>query len=196
MIYINLLPIEDIRKRARAYRQLLVFALGFLCLLLVLGGVGAYQATTAAQLNADLSRLQNEKQKYNNILNQIRKFEQDKALTEKKIAVIKELKKSSALTVHILDEVARLTPTKRLWLKSLSQSGNSLQLTGMALDNRTIAEYMEALKTSPYINEVSLENSILAKYAGRDLKSFAISCLISVPDKTSGATDKISATKQ
>lgn len=196
MIYINLLPIEDIRKRARAYHQLLVFALGFLCLLLILGGVGVYQATTAAQMNVDLAHLQNEKQTYNKILDQIKKFEQDKALTEKKIAVIKQLKKSSALTVHILDEVARLTPTKRLWLKSLSQSGNSLQLTGMALDNRTIAQYMENLKTSPYINEVSLENSTMAKYAGRNLKSFAISCMISVPDKTSGATGKISATKQ
>ncbi len=196
MIYINLLPIEEIKERARAYHQLLVFALGFLCLLLVLGGVGVYQATTAAQLNADLSRLQNAKHQYTKILDQIKKFEQDRVLTEKKIAVIKELKKTSALTVHILDEVARLTPTKRLWLKSLSQTGNSLQLTGMALDNRTIAKYMDNLKTSPYINEVSLKNSTLAKYAGRNLKSFAISCLISVPDKTSGTTGNISATKQ
>ncbi|GBE53356.1 fimbrial assembly protein (PilN) [bacterium BMS3Bbin14] len=196
MIYINLLPIKEIRERERAYHQLLAFAVGFLCLLLVLGGVGVFQATTAAQLNADLSRLQNEKHKYTRILNQIKKFEQDRALTEKKIAVIEELKKSSALTVHILDEVARLTPTKRLWLKSLAQTGNKLQLTGMALDNRTIAQYMDDLKTSPYINEVSLQNSTLAKYAGRDLKSFAISCLVSVPDKTPGKTDKISATKQ
>ncbi len=196
MIYINLLPIEEIKERARAYRQLRLFSLGFLCLLLILGGVGVFQATTASQLNADLSRLQNEKHQYTKILDQIKKFEQDRALTEKKIAVIKELKKSSALTVHILDEVARLTPTKRVWLKSLSQAGNNLQLTGMALDNRTIAEYMDDLKSSPYINEVSLENSTLAKYAGRDLKSFAISCLISVPDKISGAADKTSATKQ
>lgn len=196
MIYINLLPIEEIKERTRAYHQLLVFAVGFLCLLLILGGVGVFQATTASQLHADLAHLQNEKRQYTKTLNQIKKFEQDKALTEKKIAVIKELKKSSALTVHILDEVARLTPTKRVWLKSLAQTGDKLQLTGMALDNRTIAEYMDDLKTSPYINEVSLENSTLAKYAGRDLKSFAISCLISVPDKTSGKTDKISATKQ
>ncbi len=196
MIYINLLPIEEIKERARAYHQLLVFFLGFLCLLLILGGVGVFQATTASQLNADLSRLQNEKHQYTKILDQIKKFKQDRSLTEKKIAVIKELKKTSALTVHILDEVAKLTPTKRLWLKSLSQTGNSLQLTGMALDNRTIAQYMDNLKTSPYINEVSLKNSTLAKYAGRDLKSFAISCLISMPDKTSGTTNKISATKQ
>ncbi len=196
MIYINLLPIEEIKERARAYHQLLLFSLGFLCLLLILGGVGVFQATTASQLNVDLSRLQNEKHQYTKILDQIKKFEQDRSLTEKKIAVIKELKKSSALTVHILDEVAKLTPTKRLWLKSLSQAGNSLQLTGMALDNRTIAQYMDNLKTSPYINGVSLKNSTLAKYAGRDLKSFAISCLISMPDKISGTTNKISATKQ
>ncbi len=185
MVYINLLPIEEIKERAQAYHQLYVFAIGFLCLLLVLGGIGVFQATTATQLNVDLSRLQNEKHKYTKILDQIKKLKQDKVIIEKKIAVIKKLKKSSALTVHILDEVARLTPTKRLWLKSLSQSGNNLQLTGMALDNRTIAQYMDNLKTSPYINDVNLQNSTLAKYAGRDLKSFAISCLISVPEKIS-----------
>jgi len=190
MVYINLLPIKEIKKRAQAQQQLMTFAIALVGLLAVIAMVGFYQINTVSQLQDDLVRLNKEKHQYTNILNQIKKFEQDKILIEKKIAVIKELRKSSALTVHVLDEVANLTPTKRLWIKSLSQSGNSLRLTGMALDNRTIAQYMEDLKTSPYISEVNLAKSSLSQFAGRNLKSFSLSCTISVPESDSETNKK------
>jgi len=113
----------------------------------------------------------------------IKKLEKDKALIEKRIAIIKQLKKTSSLTVHILDEVANVTPSDRIWLTSLTQSGSALKLAGMALDNRTIAQYMEDLKTSPYISNVNLASSSLKSYAGRNLKAFSLSCSTGVPSE-------------
>jgi type IV pilus assembly protein PilN len=181
MVYINLLPIKEIKQHAKAVQQLSIFAICFVLVLAVLGFIGFYQASTAANLEKEIKALNAEKQRYEQILAQVRKLEQDKIIIENKIAVINRLKKTSALTVHILDEIANLTPTKRVWLTSLNQSGSSLSLTGTALDNQTIAGYMEILKTSPYITEVNLNNSSLQAYAGRNLKSFNISCAISVP---------------
>ncbi len=111
----------------------------------------------------------------------IKQLEKDKELIEKRIAIIKQLKKSSSLTVHVLDEVANLTPADRMWLTSVTQSGASLTIAGMALDNRTIAKYMEDLKTSPYISNVNLVNTSLKSYAGRNLKVFSLSCSAAVP---------------
>ncbi|MDH3327649.1 MAG: PilN domain-containing protein [Desulfobulbaceae bacterium] len=181
MVYINLLPIKKIKQHAKAVQQLTLFAVCFVFVLAVLGVVGLYQASTAANLEKEITVLNAEKQRYEKILAQIKKLEQDKKLIESKIAVINTLKKTSALTVHVLDEIANLTPTKRLWLNSLNQSGMSLSISGMALDNQTIASYMDELKTSPYIAEVNLISSSLQAYAGRNLKSFNISCAISVP---------------
>lgn len=181
MVYINLLPIREIKRRDRAIKQLTAFAVCLAAVLAVLGMVGFYQASIASQLQKDITSLEAEKKSYNAILEQIKKLEEDKKLIESKIAVIKELKKSSALTVHVLDEVANLTPTKRVWLTTLNQSGASLQLAGMALDNQTLAGYMDALKSSEYIEEVNLVSSSQQQVAGSNLKSFSLTCSISIP---------------
>jgi len=194
MVYINLLPIREIKRRANAIRQLTLFAFVLAGVLIALGLVGFYQKSIASQLQKNIAELNKEKQHYNQILAQITKLEQDKKEIENRIAVIKELKKSSALTVHVLDEIATLTPTKRIWITSLTQSGPSLQLNGMALDNQTIAGYMEDLKTSKYISDVNLVTSSQTAFAGRNLKSFTLSCAISIPD--TAAPDTVSESTQ
>ncbi len=182
MIHINLLPVRQIKQKAAARKQLVTVFLSFLLLLAILGVVGFFQVSQANQLQHDITQLKTEKQKHAKTLKLIKQLEKDKELIEKRIAIIKQLKKSSSLTVHVLDEVANLTPDDRMWLTSVTQSGASLTLTGMALDNRTIAKYMEDLKTSPYISNVNLANTSLKSYAGRNLKVFSLSCSTVVPE--------------
>jgi len=188
MVRINLLPVREIKRRARAKRQITLFALAMVGLLVLLGAIGFLQASKAKQLQQELTKIRQEKQRYDKVLKQIKQLEKDKKLLEKKIDIIHRLKKESSLTVHILDEIANRTPTKRMWLTSLTQKGSNLTLKGMALDNRTIAAYMEELKKSPYIKDVSLTNSSLKQYAGRNLKSFSLTCSIGVPEKAEKET--------
>lgn len=181
MVRINLLPVREINRRAKAKQQVTLFVFALLFFLVLLAIAGFIQSSKAKQLQQELSGINQEKQKYTIILNQIKQLEADKSILEKHIDVIKKLKAESSLTVRILDEVANNTPTNRMWLSSLTQSGNTLQLSGMALDNRTIAQYMESLQQSPYIQNVNLDNSSLKAFAGRNLKSFSLSCTIGIP---------------
>ncbi len=183
MVHINLLPVRQIKEKAAAKQQLTTAFLCFILLLAALGVAGFFQAGKATTLQNDIATLNKEKQRHAATLKVIKKLEKDKVLIEKRIAIIKQLKKSSSLTVHILDETADITPADRMWLTSLTQSGASLTLAGMALDNRTIAKYMEDLKTSPYITNVNLASSSLKSYAGRNLKAFSLSCSIAVPEE-------------
>lgn len=68
-----------------------------------------------------------------------------------------------------------------MWLTNLTQNTSMLQLSGIALDNRTIANYLESLKGSPYLTEVTLGSSALNKYGGRNLKKFSLSCSVTLP---------------
>lgn len=163
----------------------------FLFLPAIMGVIGFVQAGNAGRLENEIARLNKEKQRHAKTLALIKQLEKDKALIEKQIAIIKQLKKSSSLTVHILDEVAKVTRPDRIWLTSLTQNGTNLQLSGMALDNRTIAKYMEDLKMSPYMSSVNLQSSSLKSYAGRNLKAFSLACSTAVPDeKKSEETEK------
>jgi len=190
MIHINLLPVRQIKQKAAARQQLTAILIAFLVLVSILVIVGFFQASTVSQLNNDISLLNKEKQKHAATLRLIKRLEKDKSLIEKQISIIKELKKSSSLTVHILDEIAKLTPVERMWLTSLSQKGTTLNLSGMALDNRTIAQFMEDLKSSPYISNINLVNTSLKDYAGRHLKAFSLTCTITADTEKAKTQEK------
>ncbi len=183
MIRINLLPVRQIKKRVAAGKQLASFASVFFILLALLGIIGFYQASIVSGLNKDIAVLQAEKTKLQKTLNMIIELEKQKALIIKQIGIVKQLKKSSALTVHVLDEVALHTPSDRVWLNSLTQKGASLSLNAMALDNRTIAKYMDELVLSEYISDVTLASTNQTGYAGRNLKSFSLSCNVAQPQQ-------------
>ncbi|MBN4065677.1 PilN domain-containing protein, partial [Desulfocapsa sp. AH-315-G09] len=140
MLRINLLPIRQLKKRAKARNQISIFItlLAFICL--ILGAVGFLQISKIKSIETSIAKLSAEKQTYAPILAEMKRLEQAKKDYENKTSIIKQLKRDSATTVHILDEVAKNVDSKRMWLKSLKQQGASLSLTGIALDNRTIAQ--------------------------------------------------------
>jgi len=181
MIYINLLPVRDIIRRNRAKKHLVLSLVAWLCFVTSLSLFGLYQANTIAGLEQTHNDLQAEKQRYAKVLGQIKKIEEDKKILLTRIEVIKQLKQSSSLTVHVLDEVANLTPPHRMWLTRLTQTSADLKLSGMALDNQTVAKYMDDLESSSYIQNVTLASASMEKFAERDLKLFSISCGVGMP---------------
>jgi len=183
MIHINLLPVRDIIRRKRLRKQLLLSLLAFIGLLCLFLIIELWQLNSIQKLKEEEKRLIAEKQQYAKVLEEIKKMEEEKKLLLTRIEVINLLKQSSSLTVHVLDEIAKFTPPSRMWLKSLSQAENQLTLTGMALDDQTIAKYMEELEGSMYINNVSLTSSAMEIYAERNLKLFKISAQVAVPKK-------------
>ena len=191
MLKINLLPIRQLRQHARACNEFFGFVAIFILLLIILGAMTMLQANKATAIQAETTRLNQEKETYDKILVEIKKLEADKKELENKINIIKQLKKDSALTVHILDEVARRLDATRMWLTALDQQGTSLSLTGTALDNKTIAEFMDSLDASPFISDVNLSDSSLTKVAGQDLKAFSIQCTVGSPtEKTDNANQQ------
>ena len=190
MLRINLLPIRQLKKRAKARNQIVSFATLVVFLLLILGAVAFLQSTKINTIESQIAQLKVEKKKYDPILKEMRRLETAKQDLENKIGIIKKLKQDSATTVHILDEVANKVDSKRMWLKSLKQTGASLSLVGVALDNRTVAQFMDALKESPFISGVNLSNASLTKVSGRNLKSFSLACSIVSPKKETPETKK------
>jgi len=57
--------------------------------------------------------------------------------------------------VRMLEDLSTATPQK-LWLVSFSETNGQATITGMALDNQTIAGFMRSLQSSPYFYEVDL----------------------------------------
>ncbi|WP_448874250.1 PilN domain-containing protein [Desulfobulbus propionicus] len=189
MIYINLLPVRKIKARIAAKRQVLMSSCAFVVFLVFLIMFALYQSGIISELQEKERKIQEEKKHYVKIVNQIKSIDEEKKVLETRISVIKSLKQESSLTVRVLDEIATLTPSNRMWLKSLNQESSNLTLFGMALDDQTIAKYMDDLDRSSYIKSVSLANTTMDKYADRDLKSFSVSCTVGFESKKDTVND-------
>lgn len=190
MIRINLLPVRQLKKRAKARHEIYGIIIGFVCFLAALGIVTYLQIGKVDALKNAIASTDREIQKLKPILAQIQEIEATKKELARKTAVIDKLKSDSSLTVRVLDEVANIVDNNRMWLLDLNQQGNSLVLNGIALDNQTVAQFMDNLKLSPFVNSVDLTDSSLTKIAGRDLKSFSLTCTVSQP--VAAQTEKLS----
>ncbi|BCL62286.1 fimbrial protein [Desulfomarina profundi] len=195
MLKINLLPIRQLQKRAKAKKQFFGMLFLFLLVLASLALVGYSQVQNIKTLTAKVNTLSAEKAKYTPILQKIAKLKKTREELERKTNVIKKLKSDSSLTVRVLDEVANSVDNSRLWLESLNQQNSSLNLKGVALDNQTIAQFMDSLKASPFVQGVSLTNSSLKTISGRNLKSFALNCTVAQPSKKDSEKETKQKTK-
>ncbi|WP_446008754.1 PilN domain-containing protein [Candidatus Electrothrix sp.] len=190
MIRINLLPVRQMKQKTQALRQLALSGVVIIVTLIVLLLATGFLTTKVSGLERDIKDLTVRKKELQKTLDLINELEKKKKLFEQRIGVVNQLKKKSQLTVRILDEVARLTPHERMWLTSVSQDTNSLKLSGIALDNRTIADYLDALKdsSSSYFSNVTLGRSSLKKYGGRNLKQFSLTCSVALPEADNEAS--------
>ncbi len=178
MLRINLLPIRQLKRRVKARNQIIGFAMVFVAVLVILFFVNLFQTGRVENIQATIVQLQNEERRLAPIIKEVEQLESQKKELQRKIEVIKSLREESSLTVHVMDEVANLVDNDRLWLESFSQEGAALQLKGTALDNETVAQFMETLKTSEYIKTVTLTSSTLKKVGNRDFKTFGLSCSV------------------
>jgi len=181
MVRINLLPVRQIKKRQRAVNELFAFGLALAVLLVGVLVVAGVISHTIGTLNVQIKELQVKKNSYNVILKEIEDLKRQKQNLEAKINTIKKLKKGSRLAVLVLDELANKTPPNRVWLKSLSQAAGSMKLDGVALDNATIAQFMDSLTSSSLFVSADLQGTQQVEIAGQKLKSFTLSVGIKPP---------------
>ncbi len=174
MILINLLPVRHLKKRAKTRTEVFVVGAALVVLCTVLLGATFLMSMNVKQTISEVARLEAKKKSYDATLREIKQLEKQKAQLFVQIEAIKKLKSQSQVSVHLLDEIAKVTPPNSIWLKSLKQKGASIHLSGVALDNTIIADYMKDIEASPFLNTPTLSKSAQKKVAGRKLQAFTM----------------------
>jgi type IV pilus assembly protein PilN len=182
MIRINLLPVRQIKKKLQARNSVFGLGITLLAVCAILAIVALFLGFHVGDLQASISKLNKEKKKYQTTINQIEKLKKDQALLETKLNMISRLKTGSQLTVRLMDEMANLVPSERLWISKMTISKGMLRLSGTALDNATIADFMVTVVASPYFATATLSGTSSKGVSGRILKTFSLTCKVVNPD--------------
>jgi type IV pilus assembly protein PilN len=105
-----------------------------------------------------LTTAQAEKQKLQYVVAKLDELSQQKALFERKIALITQLRAQQQTAVRILDEISRRLPDW-VWLTDLNFDGQLISVRGNALSNNLIADYIYNLRNCPNFGNVNLISS-------------------------------------
>lgn len=187
MIKINLLPYREIIRKENIITHAVIAGVTIGMILIIIVSVDYVMRSRINKVKSEIARIDREIKKNEVSLKAIKELKEEKDTYRKQFQVIENLKKDKEGPVRILDEIATRIPQKT-WLVALKQSGNSLQLDGVAMENSLISEFMVNLKKSPYFKNVNLIASEMkiTKTVNRKsekLNKFTLTCVITSPSK-------------
>jgi type IV pilus assembly protein PilN len=93
------------------------------------------------------------------------------------MAVMKTLEANRFEPTRLLDVMTQVVVPKRMWFTNLESRGDRVNIKGIALDNKTVADFMVRLEDCGLFKQVDLKTLKRTKTQSAKLKSFAISCI-------------------
>jgi type IV pilus assembly protein PilN len=173
MIRINLLPAEEAQRAAGRRQELAVgaLALGAVILLIVLAHT--WQGARVMSAQHELTRLAQELAAIQGPYADATRLDQQKKELREKLKTIGELEAKKVGPVHVLADLSTATPDK-LWLTDFSENDNAIRLSGLGVDEQTVADFLRRLASSPFFQNVDLEETSLVDQDGIKHKKFVI----------------------
>jgi len=169
MIRINL-----VRGKRKKRRELNAGSVWLALPLVVLAGTLYFHTTVSGKIsrlndgivkaNADIARLKQE-------IGEVEKFKARKAELQKKVDIISNLQKGRTGPVRYFEALSSAIPEK-CWVDTLSVKDEKVALSGVALNNYTIANFMTALGQTGRFRDVVLGAAEQATVAGVKLVKF------------------------
>jgi type IV pilus assembly protein PilN len=158
MIRINLLAVD---RKTVATRGALIPAAYRVTLgaLVILVGTAALIGwwfwslrTQSVQLDAELLKAEAETRQVRSVLEQVRKFESQKALLQQRVTLIEQLRSGQYAPVHVLDEISKSLPD-RLWLSELVQTGQEFSIGGMTDSLTAVSDFVANLESTRWFKK-------------------------------------------
>ena len=200
MIRINLLAVERERARKRivlipaAHR---VTAGATVILIGTAALIGWWFLTLrqqSAQLDIDLTQAETETRQIRSVLEQVRKFESQKAMLQQRVTLIEQLRKGQYAPVHLLDEVSKSLPD-RLWLSELTQTGADFTIGGMTDSMTAVSDFVANLEGTRWFKKPVeiLDSQVQTDAKAGDLIKFQIKAQFVDPTAPAPAPAKAGA---
>lgn len=177
MIRINLLPVRAKKKRNTSIYQIVAMSA-----VVMVAFVGAFTVHTVYQNKVEerekniaenvteISRLQK-------IIGEVNELDKQKQRLLNQLAVIDKLEKGKRGPVRVLDELSGSIP-KRVWVTSFREVGGVLSITGSAMDNSDISEFMRAMQKTPYFSDITLKYTQADLRDGVTVYNFEVGCKV------------------
>ena len=163
MIRINLLPFRADRKKENIRRQVSIFLLSLVFMLIILFYFNFSLNSKIGQLSGNVKNIKSDLAKYDKINKEIAEIKKKLDNLKKKLAVMETLEASRFAPIRLMDTMTQVIVSKRMWFTNLQSKGQRVNISGVAMDNTTVADFMVRLENSGLFKEVDLKTLKRAK---------------------------------
>lgn len=177
MIRINLLPVRAKKKRNTSIYQIVAMTA-----VVMVAFVGAFTVHTVyvnkvEEREKKIAENEQEIKRLQKIIGEVNELDKQKQRLLNQLAVIDKLEKGKRGPVRVLDEMSGQIP-KRVWITSFREQGGALSITGSAMDNSDISEFMRAMQKTPYFSDIALKFTQADLRDGVTVYNFEIGCKV------------------
>ena len=176
MIRVNLLPFRAARAKENVRKQISIFFLLILFILVALWYSILLLNNKLYALESDISRVKQEITLYKSKASRVTEIQKILKNLEHKLNVISGFKSLRRDPILLLDEMTQLVVPERMWITSLSTKGGQVVLKGIAFDNQTVADFMTRIEGSYLFSGVDLKSLQLKGIKDAKVKSFELIC--------------------
>jgi type IV pilus assembly protein PilN len=141
------------------------------------------QAKKIDEVNRSIAKAEKRIKALEAVKKKVDDFKAKNAELNRRIEIIGVLEKNRTGPLYVMDALSRAMPNKA-WVDEFTEKGGQTKLVGIADNEFTVADFMQALQSSPYF--VGVELGVIKKTELRklDLRTFVINTRL---DYTGGA---------
>ena len=180
MIRINMLPFRATRKKENIRRQVSILLLSLAFMLIILFYFNFSLGSKIDDINAKIKETKSDLSKYEKINKEIAQIKKKLKNLKKKIAVMSTLEANRFGPIRLMDTMTKVIVPKRMWFTNLQSKGQKVNISGVALDNTTVADFMVRLENSGLFKKVdlkTLKRSKSKKGKTSKFKTFKVACI-------------------
>lgn len=178
MIKINLLSVQEAAQEAGRRTETRLIALGGVLTVVLLLAVETFSRMQLAPLRAEHTNLETELKALESKVGELTELERNRTDLDEKLKTIALLEQRKIGPVHVLSDLADAAP-EQVWLLEFTENSGAATVTGMALDNQTIATFMRNLAGSRFFTQVDLVETTQSEQDGLQLKRFVVRARLS-----------------
>ncbi len=178
MIKINLLPSK--RKKALLIPPTILYGIiGLVVVIMAIIGFTYYLNKQISAKQADIYAKEQTLKKLQTALAEVKNYEKDNQEYRQKTQIIEQLKKNQVAPLRLLDEVSEMLP-KGVWLTKLDDSSGIVSVEGYSFSNTDLVTYVQNLKSSKYLTDVTLVESRQAELGDFSIYKYKLTFKVKV----------------
>ncbi len=156
MIRINLLPVKAAQKKEMLQGQMIVVALAMIVTVVLCVAASMYVSGEIDSRQARIDQKNSEILQLRKKIGEVNQFKKRQKDLRAKLDVLEKLKASRIGPLYILDALYEALPEK-LWLTKFKEASGRASLSGIGVNEETVAEFMKNLESSEFFSGVELK---------------------------------------